>query len=171
MKNSPNLPVIWRPSPNFNERPDGAPIDMIVIHYTDMETGEAALSHMCSPDAKVSSHYMIEEDGRIFQLVEEEKRAWHAGVSAWRGRVNLNDYSIGIELCNPGHSHGYYPFPEAQMQALAALCKGIMARHPVPPENVVGHSDIAPGRKQDPGPLFDWEWLKRAGVGVGVPVE
>jgi N-acetylmuramoyl-L-alanine amidase len=155
-----------QPSPNFNERPPGAPIDTLVLHYTGMRSGEEAIARLCDPEAKVSAHYVVEEDGRVFALVPEEKRAWHAGVSHWRGRDNLNDTSIGIEIVNPGHEFGYRPFPAAQMEAVAALCQGILERHPIPPRNVIGHSDIAPDRKEDPGELFDWAGLSRLGVGL-----
>jgi len=157
--------MIKSPSPNQEPRPQGTVIDMLVIHYTGMQTGRAALERMCDPEAKVSAHYMIEEDGRLFQLVPEEARAWHAGVSYWRGNRDINSRSIGIELVNPGHEFGYRPFPEAQMAALIALAQGILGRHAIPARNVVGHADVAPTRKQDPGELFDWQRLAEAGVG------
>jgi N-acetylmuramoyl-L-alanine amidase len=153
-------------SPNFNYRPPGAVIDTLVLHYTGMRTGGEALARLCDPEAKVSAHYVVEEDGRIFALVPEEKRAWHAGVSHWRGRDNLNDTSIGIEIVNPGHEFGYRPFPKVQMEAVAALCREILSRHPIPARNVVGHSDIAPDRKEDPGELFDWAGLAGQGIGL-----
>ncbi len=148
------------------------PIDVLVLHYTGMKDAESALARLTDPAAEVSAHYLVEEDGTIWQLVPEERRAWHAGRSFWRGMENLNDRSIGIEIVNPGHEWGYRPFPALQMAALCELCLEILARHPIPPRNVVGHADIAPDRKQDPGELFDWEGLARNGVGLwpfGVP--
>lgn len=158
-------------SPNRDDRPDDAIIDMLVLHYTDMESGEAAIARLCDRQAKVSAHYVVEEDGRLFQLVPEEDRAWHAGVSSWRGREGVNAHSIGIELINPGHSCGYRAFPEVQMQALIPLCQAIVKRHGIPARNVVAHSDIAPMRKTDPGELFDWAWLAREGVGLWPEVD
>jgi len=139
---------------------------MLVLHYTGMQSAAAALARLCDPAAKVSSHYVVDEDGTVHALVEEDRRAWHAGVSYWRGDVGLNDRSIGIEIVNPGHEWGYRAFPAAQMAAVAELCRGIVARHGVPARNVVAHSDIAPDRKQDPGELFDWRYMAAAGVGV-----
>ena len=158
--------MIERPSPNFDSRPDGVPIDMLVVHYTGMETAEAALAHMCNAAAKVSAHYCIDEDGAITRLVPEASRAWHAGDSCWRGENDVNGRSIGIELVNPGHEFGYRAFPEIQITALTLLASAIMRRHPIPARNVVGHSDIAPARKQDPGELFDWQRLARAQIGL-----
>ena len=155
-------------SPNFNDRPKGVPIDMLVLHYTGMETGEAALERLCNAEAGVSAHYLIEEDGTVHRLVDEDKRAWHAGVSWWRGAMDVNGRSIGIELVNPGHEFGYRAFPDAQMEALIALSRAILKRHPIPARNVVGHSDVAPERKQDPGELFDWRRLSAAGIGLWV---
>ena len=139
---------------------------MLVIHYTGMTSGAAALARLCDSSAKVSAHYLIEEDGRVFQLVDEGNRAWHAGVSCWFGNNNLNDRSIGIELVNPGHEFGYRSFPEAQMQALIGLSRDILARYSITARNVVGHSDVAPTRKKDPGELFDWQALAAAGIGL-----
>ena len=153
-------------SPNFDFRSNGIPVDMLVIHYTGMTSGAAALARLCDPKAKVSAHYLIEEDGLVFQLVDEENRAWHAGVSCWFGNNNLNDRSIGIELVNPGHEFGYRPFPEAQMQALISLSTDILARYSIAARNVVGHSDVAPKRKKDPGELFNWRALAGAGIGL-----
>jgi len=155
-----------RPSPNHGPRPDGTPIDMLVLHYTGMKTAQEALDRLCDAEAKVSSHYVIEQDGTVWRLVEESRRAWHAGLSCWRGARDVNSRSIGIEICNPGHDWGYTKFPPAQMQAVAELSRAIIARHPIPPRNVVGHSDIAPARKQDPGELFDWRWLAQHGIGL-----
>ena len=139
---------------------------MLVLHYTGMKTADAALARLRDPAAKVSAHYLVDEDGTVVALVAEQHRAWHAGVSFWRGARGLNDRSIGIEIVNPGHEFGYRPFPAAQMAALRDLCQGILARHAIPPRNVVAHSDIAPDRKQDPGELFDWRWLAASGVGL-----
>lgn len=155
-----------RPSPNWDARPADEPIDILVLHYTGMQTAEAAISRLCDRQARVSSHYVVEEDGTIWRLVPEECRAWHAGISCWRGHEALNGRSIGIEIVNPGHEWGYRPFPKVQMAAVADLARGILARHPIPPRNVVAHSDIAPDRKDDPGELFDWPWLAANGVGL-----
>jgi N-acetylmuramoyl-L-alanine amidase len=154
------------PSPNHGPRADGAPVDILLLHYTGMRSGEAALSRLIDPTAQVSAHYMIDEDGSIYRLVDEERRAWHAGVSAWAGERDINGRSIGIELVNPGHEFGYRAFAEPQMAALIALGREILARHPIPPARVLGHSDVAPARKQDPGELFDWPRLARAGIGL-----
>jgi N-acetylmuramoyl-L-alanine amidase len=156
--------IINAPSPNFDERT--LPISMLILHYTGMQSGEAALERLCDPAAKVSAHYLVEEDGRIFSLVAEEKRAWHGGLGFWRGITDINSGSIGIEIVNPGHEWGYREFPEAQMQAVLALCKDILTRHTIPARNVIGHSDIAPIRKEDPGELFDWKWLAENEVGL-----
>jgi N-acetylmuramoyl-L-alanine amidase len=155
-----------RPSPNHDARPDGAAIDMLVLHYTGMENGAAALDRLCDPAAKVSAHYAIDEDGTVYAMVPEARRAWHAGVSWWGGDTNINTRSIGIELVNPGHEFGYRAFPEAQIAALTTLCHGILMRHPIPSARVLGHSDVAPARKDDPGELFPWERLARAGIGL-----
>ncbi len=158
--------MIERPSPNHGPRPVGRDIDMLVLHYTGMRSAAEALERLCDPAAEVSAHYVIDEDGTTYRLVAEERRAWHAGVSCWRGCRDVNDRSIGIELVNPGHEFGYRPFPDAQMLALRDLGRAILSRHPIPPRNVVGHSDVAPARKQDPGELFEWERL--AGWGLGL---
>jgi N-acetylmuramoyl-L-alanine amidase len=155
----------WR-SPNVDARPEGGVIDILVLHYTGMESAEAALARLCDPEAKVSTHWLVDEDGRVCSLVPEALRAWHAGVSFWRGATDINARSIGIEVVNPGHEFGYRPFPEKQMAALIDLACDILARHPIPPRNVVGHSDVAPRRKMDPGELFDWRRLAAAGVGL-----
>jgi len=154
------------PSPNCDARPGGAAIDMLVIHYTGMQSADAALARLTDPASQVSAHYLIDEDGSVIRLVSEDKRAWHAGVSSWRGRAGVNATSIGIELVNPGHEFGYRAFPEPQMSALESLGREILARHPIPSRNVVGHSDVAPTRKCDPGELFDWPRLAAAGVGL-----
>jgi N-acetylmuramoyl-L-alanine amidase len=156
--------LLDRPSPNHDPRPDG--VDMLILHYTGMSSGEEALNRLCSAAAKVSAHYLIEEDGAIWRLVPEGRRAWHAGVSFWAGRRDLNGTSIGIELVNPGHDNGYRAFPDRQMAALEALAREILTRHPIPARHVLGHSDVAPRRKTDPGELFDWPRLARAGIGL-----
>ncbi|MCB2059473.1 MAG: N-acetylmuramoyl-L-alanine amidase [Novosphingobium sp.] len=155
------------PSPNRDERK--LPVSMVVLHYTGMKTAEEALERMCDPEAKVSAHYMIDEDGTVTALVPEEKRAWHAGKSYWRGITDVNSASVGIELVNPGHEFGYRPFPEAQMEALLPLLADIVERHDVPRANVVGHSDVAPARKQDPGELFNWQRLARLRLALPIP--
>lgn len=153
-------------SPNVDDRPPGCAVDTLILHYTGMPTAAAALQRLCDPAAKVSAHYLIDEDGTVVRLVPEERRAWHAGVSEWRGRACLNDCSIGIELVNPGHEWGYRPFTEAQYEGCLALCRAIVARWPIPPSRVLAHSDVAPARKQDPGELFDWPRLAAAGIGL-----
>ena len=162
----PGPTLIEASSPNQDDRPAGAPIDMLVLHYTGMRTGAEAIARLRDPAAKVSSHYVVEEDGRIFRLVPEHRRAAHAGVSHWRGHAALNARSIGIEIVNPGHEWGYRDFPALQMAAVCDLCLDIIGRHAIPARNVVGHSDVAPDRKQDPGELFDWEGLAANGVGL-----
>ncbi len=157
--------ITQRPSPNFDSR-DGQTIDMLVLHYTGMPTAREALDRLCDAQAKVSAHYVVDEDGTIYQLVAEENRAWHAGVSAWRGHSNINQRSIGIEIVNRGHEFGYHPFPVEQMKSVAALCKGVVSRHAIPKRNVVGHSDVAPTRKEDPGELFDWKMLATQKIGL-----
>ncbi|MGE5506338.1 MAG: N-acetylmuramoyl-L-alanine amidase [Actinomycetota bacterium] len=162
-----NHAVIDHPSPNFGPRPEGATIDTLVIHYTGMRTGEEALARLCDPTAQVSAHYVVEEDGRVFALVPEAMRAWHAGVSVWRGEADVNSRSIGIELVNPGHEFGYRAFPYDQMASLVGLARDILGRHPIPARNVVGHSDVAPTRKTDPGELFPWQILAEDhGIGL-----
>ena len=156
-----------RPSPNWNERQ--LPVSMVVLHYTGMPTAESALERMCDPAAEVSAHYMIDEDGTVIRLVNETKRAWHAGRSYWRGISDINSASVGIELVNPGHEWGYRPFTDAQMDSLVPLLADIVERHDIPRANVVGHSDIAPSRKQDPGELFNWELLADYGLALPAP--
>ena len=163
-----SLPIANRPSPNFNERPAATPIDILVLHYTGMESGEAAISLLCDPASKVSAHYVVEENGDVLRLVDEGQRAWHAGVASWAGIGDVNGRSIGIEIVNGGHDFGSPPYPELQMRAVEALCQEILARHPIVPRSVVAHSDIAPERKADPGEWFDWARLAAAGVGVWV---
>ncbi len=167
-----SLAIRELPSPNHDARPDGTPIDMLVLHYTGMRSSADAIARLRDPAAKVSAHYVVEEDGGVLRLVPEERRAWHAGTSWWRGMTALNDRSIGIEIVNPGHEWGYRPFGALQTAAVCDLCLAVLSRHPVPARNVVGHSDVAPDRKQDPGELFDWQGLAENGVGLfprGVP--
>ena len=157
-------PVVDAPSPNQDVRPGG--VDMLILHYTGMKTARDAIDRLRDPQARVSSHYVVDEDGTVYRLVPEHLRAWHAGISYWRGRTGLNDVSVGIEIVNPGHEWGYRPFPPAQILAVTALSQAILARHPIPARNVVAHSDVAPDRKQDPGELFPWQELASAGVGI-----
>lgn len=161
-----DLQILEHPSPNREPRPDSQAIDTLILHYTGMQSGEAALARLCDPGAKVSAHYMVEEDGRVFQLVAEDQRAWHAGVSHWQGASDINARSIGVEIVNPGHEFGYRAFPAEQMAAVRRLCLDILGRHPIPAARVLGHSDVAPLRKEDPGELFDWRGLAAAGVGL-----
>ena len=161
-----SLRLIEAPSPNTEPRPDGTVIDTLMLHYTGMQSGTAAIARLRDPQAIVSAHYVVEEDGTIFRLVPEALKARHAGVSHWRGRSALNAFSIGIEIVNPGHEWGYRHFPAMQMVAVADLCLDILARHPIPARNVVGHSDVSPDRKQDPGEFFDWEGLAANGIGL-----
>jgi len=158
------MSVIDAPSPNADARP--GPVRHLMLHYTGMQSAAAAVARLRDPAARVSSHYVVDEDGTVYALVEESRRAWHAGISAWRGVRQLNDSAIGIEIVNPGHEWGYRAFPQTQMQAVLALCQDILARHEIPARNVIGHSDAAPDRKQDPGELFDWRWLAQQGVGL-----
>ncbi|MFQ5983896.1 MAG: N-acetylmuramoyl-L-alanine amidase [Alphaproteobacteria bacterium] len=160
------LAIVDRLSPNNDARPDGVAVDMLILHYTGMPTTAEALARLTDPSASVSAHYLIDEDGTVYRLVAEARRAWHAGEASWRGRRDVNGASIGIELHNPGYEHGYRPYPEPQMAALEALAQDIMARHPIPARHVLGHSDVAPHRKRDPGELFDWRRLSEAGVGL-----
>jgi N-acetylmuramoyl-L-alanine amidase len=157
--------VMERPSPNFDER--GRAVDMIVLHYTGMPSGAEALARLTDAASKVSCHYLVEEDGTIFALVPEGKRAWHAGVSFWRGDAETNARSIGIEIVNPGHEWGYRKFPKKQIDMVVALVKDIRTRHDVPLANIVGHSDVAPQRKEDPGELFPWKRLAEEGLAIG----
>ncbi|MCA8892908.1 MAG: N-acetylmuramoyl-L-alanine amidase [Hyphomonas sp.] len=163
------MDITSSPSPNFDERKH--PVDMLVLHYTGMETGQAALDQLRNPEAKVSSHYLLWEDGRVDQLVPDHLRAWHAGVSSWQGEEDLNSRSIGIEIVNGGHDvplpdGSLPPYPPTQIDALIGLCRKILAAHDIPQTRIVGHSDIAPLRKQDPGEHFPWEQLARAGIGL-----
>ncbi len=163
------MDIIPAPSPNFNER--AGPPDILLLHYTGMDSGEAAIARLRDPEAKVSSHYVVEEDGRIFTLVAEERRAWHAGVAFWKGERDINGRSIGIEIVNPGHEFGYRPFPDAQIAAVIALTTDIRSRWMIADGDIIGHSDVAPGRKIDPGELFPWKTLAEAGHGLWVEPE
>ena len=158
------LNIQTAPSPNFNERRGGGPVDTIVLHYTGMKSATESLARMCDPAAEVSAHYLIEEDGAVIRLVEEDKRAWHAGRGFWRGETDINSRSVGIEIQNPGHEHGYVDFPEAQIGALILLMQGIFQRHPIDLRKVIAHSDLAPLRKTDPGEKFPWPRLKADGL-------
>ena len=159
------MKTVERPSPNFNERQGDAPVDILVLHYTGMQSAEAALKLLTNVEGKVSSHYAVDEDGTIYSLVPENMRAWHAGVSSWGGATDINSRSIGIEIVNPGHEFGYRPFTAIQIAAVIELCKGILRRWPITPARVLAHSDVAPGRKIDPGELFPWDELARHGIG------
>ncbi|MBZ0216173.1 MAG: N-acetylmuramoyl-L-alanine amidase [Fimbriimonadaceae bacterium] len=165
------LQVGVRPSPNFGDRRKGRAADMLLLHYTGMTDAEGALSWLCDPGSEVSAHYLVFEDGRIVQMVAEAHRAWHAGRSYWQGERDINSCSIGIEIANAGYlgcdSADRLPeFPEPQIAAVEALCRDIVLRNNIPPARVLGHSDVAPGRKQDPGEKFDWRRLAKAGVGI-----
>jgi N-acetylmuramoyl-L-alanine amidase len=168
---SPDSPLAERvrPSPNHGERVDGQRPVALVVHYTGMPDAHGALNWLVNPVSQVSCHYFVFEDGRIWQLVPEARRAWHAGRGAWRGITDMNSASIGIEIVNPGHEHGYGAFPAEQITAVTALCADIVGRHAIAPGFVIAHSDMAPDRKQDPGELFPWQVLHTAGVGHWVP--
>jgi N-acetylmuramoyl-L-alanine amidase len=161
--------IIETPSPNFDERT--LPVSIIVLHYTGMPDANGAIQRLTDPAAKVSAHYLIAEDGQIVRMVAENKRAWHAGKSYWRGITDVNSASIGIEIVNPGHEFGYRPFPVAQIDALIALMKTITLRYRITRGNIVGHSDIAPARKDDPGELFPWERLARLRLALPSPTK
>lgn len=154
--------ILSCPSPSYGERRDGATPDMVVLHFTAMSSAKAALDRLCDPGIEVSAHYLISETGQIWQMVDEDKRAWHAGTGNWGAVTDVNSRSVGIELANTGDC----PFPEPQMAALEYLLAGIMDRWNIPPERIIGHSDMAPERKQDPGPRFDWQRLARQGLAV-----
>lgn len=163
-------PHLRRPSPNFGDRRTG-PVDILLLHHTGMPDAEQALAWLCDPHSGVSCHYVVFEDGRVFDLVGEHRRAWHAGLSEWCGETDVNSRSIGIEIANPGPPGGSPPYPEAQIEALIVLCRGIMERHPIPSHRVLAHSDVAPGRKTDPGENFPWSRLAAAGIGHWVAPE
>jgi N-acetylmuramoyl-L-alanine amidase len=158
-----------RVSPNFGPRVGVSAPDMIILHYTGMESGEGAEGWLCNPESEVSSHYLVHEDGRIVQMVRESDRAWHAGRSSWKGVSDVNSRSVGIEIVNPGHFLGYPDFPDAQIEAVIALCAGIRGRHGIPAARVLAHSDVAPGRKIDPGEKFPWDRLAAAGAATRRP--
>ena len=158
-----------RPSPNVNHRRVSGGPTMLILHYTGMGSGEAAVRWLADPASEVSCHYVVHEDGCIVQMVREADRAWHAGQGSWHGVSDINSHSIGIEIVNPGHAGGSPEFCEPQIAAVIALASDILCRHPIPPERVLGHSDIAPARKQDPGEKFPWERLHAAGIGHSVP--
>jgi len=162
------LSVRISPSPNHDERRDGVAADLLLLHYTGMTSSSAAEQRLCDPAAKVSSHYLVYEDGSICQMVPEARRAWHAGVSSWHGDTDINSRSIGIEIANPGHDFGYPSFPTRQVAATITLCRSILTRNIIRPGNIVAHSDVAPTRKQDPGERFPWKRLAQSGVGLWV---
>lgn len=161
------MTIVDTPSPNFNDRK--LPVSMLVMHYTGMVDGASAIRRLTSSDSGVSSHYVINEDGTVLRLVDEGKRAWHAGASYWRGVTDVNSASIGIEIVNPGHEFGYRPFPDDQVSAVVRLANEICKRHDIPRANIVGHSDVAPARKQDPGELFPWDKLARLNLALARP--
>ncbi|MEE7489450.1 N-acetylmuramoyl-L-alanine amidase [Methylobacterium oryzae] len=156
------------PSPNHGARRSG-PLDMLILHYTGMDSGAAALARLRDPLSEVSAHYLVFEDGGIVQMVPEARRAWHAGAGAWKGETDVNSRSIGIEIVHPGHAGGLPPYPEAQVEAVIALARDILGRWPIPPERVLAHSDVAPERKEDPGEIFPWDRLAAGGVGHHLP--
>jgi N-acetylmuramoyl-L-alanine amidase len=160
-----SLPAVLAPSPNHGVRKGDRTPDSILLHYTGLPDGECALRQLCDPAAQVSAHYLIWEDGRLTQLVPESRRAWHAGQGVWAGESDMNDVSIGIEIANPGHDHGYPDFPPRQIAAVTALCRSIQTRNNIAPVRILAHSDVAPARKQDPGEKFPWRTLYESGVG------
>ncbi len=157
--------AILAPSPNWGPRRDGRRPDLLLLHYTGMKTARGALDWLRAPESEVSSHYVVFEDGTVYQLVAEDRRAWHAGRSFWRGDTDINSASIGVEIVNPGHDGGYPAFTEAQVEAVIALCGDCVRRWDIAPERVLAHSDVAPARKADPGEKFPWERLHAAGIG------
>lgn len=159
------MKITLHPSPNYDARGD-VPLDMLILHYTGMPTAEEALARLCNENSKVSAHYFIDEGGQVRQLVDDSKRAWHAGVASWRGYDNINARSLGIEIVNPGHEGGLPDFPEAQIMSVITLCQELVTAYGIEPRNVVGHSDVAPARKQDPGEKFPWERLAASQVGL-----
>ncbi len=158
------MKLIDAPSPNFDDR--NMPVDMVILHYTGMKTGAEALERLQDPAARVSAHYLVEENGDVYKLVDEDKRAWHAGVSSWRGEADINARSIGVEIVNPGHQFGYRDFPDVQIASVIALVKEIRTRHKIDPARVIGHSDVAPRRKEDPGEKFPWKKLSDEGLAL-----
>lgn len=171
MIETPDSPLVCElfASPNIEPRLRGLSPSVIILHYTGLETIERSLEILSREDCKVSCHYVVDTDGRIIQMVAENMRAWHAGASSWAGETDINSASIGIEIQNAGHSHGSPDFPDTQMRAVTALCQDLMVRHNITPPRVLGHSDIAPARKIDPGEKFNWPGLARDGVGFWVP--
>jgi N-acetylmuramoyl-L-alanine amidase len=165
MKPDSKLADALHPSPNQGERRKGCKPSLVLLHYTGMPSAAKAIQWLAHPKSKVSCHYVIDDTGEITQMVPENMRAWHAGASHWAGETDINSASIGIEIQNPGHEHGYPGFPAEQMQAVAALCRDIAQRRAIPRAGIVAHSDVAPGRKNDPGEKFDWAWLALNGVG------
>ncbi len=163
------MTILDRPSPNCEPRPAGSSIDLLILHYTGMRDGATALARLTDAASKVSAHYAIDEDGTVYRLVDEAMRAWHAGAGSWGQISDINSHSIGVELIHPGHEWGYRSFATAQMAALVELAQGILQRHKILPRNVLGHSDIAPARKEDPGELFDWARLAAEGIGLMPP--
>lgn len=161
------MTIVDTPSPNFNDRK--LPVSILVMHYTGMADGASAIRRLTSAESGVSSHYVVNEDGTVLRLVDEGKRAWHAGASYWRGITDVNSASIGIEIVNPGHEFGYRPFPGDQIAAVVRLTDEIRKRHDIPRANVVGHSDVAPARRQDPGELFPWDKLARLNLALAQP--
>ncbi len=156
--------IFWTKKPkNYQNRPNGIKPNILLMHYTGMKTMQEAKDRLTDPESEVSAHYLVDEDGTIHPLVPEDKRAWHAGVSYWQKETDINSHSIGIEIVNPGHEHGYRPFPEEQMEAVKDLSLEIMSRHNI--KHFLGHSDVAPERKTDPGELFNWRWLATFGIG------
>ncbi len=153
-------------SPNFNERADAQNPSMLILHYTGMKNAKEALHHLCSPKSQVSAHYLVEENGKTHHLVPDEKRAWHAGVSYWKGKTDMNSASIGIEIVNPGHDFGYRDFPDKQIKSVISLCRDLIKKYTISLAHIQGHSDIAVTRKIDPGHLFPWETLAKEGVGL-----
>lgn len=165
------MKIIKKDTTHFEDRKNGGKPNFLILHYTETQNAQAAEDYFIGKivdekNGRVSAHYMIDEDGSITQYVDEEKRAWHAGKSYWDGLEDINSFSIGIEIVNPGRRYGYRAFPVQQMRSVVDLCKDIMARHNIPPHRVLGHSDIAPARKVDPGELFDWKMLAGHGIGV-----
>lgn len=163
-----SLPHEFVPAVNYNDRTGVEGPDILLMHYTGVPTEDFALEILTSGEREVSCHYMVRENGGIVQMVGEDKRAWHAGKSSWQGCSDINSRSIGIEICNPGHGPDYRDFPDVQIEAVIALSKDIMSRHVIPPHHVLAHSDVAPGRKVDPGEKFPWSKLADAGVGQWV---
>jgi N-acetylmuramoyl-L-alanine amidase len=153
------------PSPNFEPRRGGCVPNMLLLHYTGLSSCARAIDWLARPESRVSCHYVVDEAGWITQMVAEDKRAWHAGVAVWGGKRDVNSASIGVEIHNPGHELGYPDFPEAQLVAVEALSRDIIARHGIAPERVLAHSDVAPTRKKDPGEKFPWSRLAQAGIG------